>query len=156
MKVIRSAQLVPLVESWILKVQVAKVEATEMTCRWPIPPPAVAGTIYKLRRLRRTAHITDEQTRLTYHALQLDMQVGMGLLEGDGSEPVMMLRWSNNQGETFGNEHWISAGALGQYGTRAIWRQLGQGRDRVWELVVDKPVAWRFSNAYLRFTKGTS
>jgi hypothetical protein len=31
-------------------------------------------------------------------------------------------------------------GRLGEYRTRAIWRRLGQSRDRVFELVISDPV----------------
>ncbi len=40
-KVMRSAQVEPLVECWILNVADAKVEATEVTWRCPTPPPVV-------------------------------------------------------------------------------------------------------------------
>jgi hypothetical protein len=58
-----------------------------------------------------------------------------------------MLRWSNNSGQTFGNEHWKSAGRVGQYKTRVKFTRLGAARDRVYEFVVSDPVPWRLIDA---------
>ena len=60
-----------------------------------------------------------------------------------------MLRWSDDGGETWGPERWVSAGKIGNYGTRAIWRRLGRSYDRVYELVVTDPIPWRVIGAYL-------
>ena len=54
-----------------------------------------------------------------------------------------MLRWSDDGGHTWSNEHWTSMGAIGTYGTRAIWRRLGMTtklRDRVYECSGTDPV----------------
>jgi hypothetical protein len=51
-----------------------------------------------------------------------------------------MLRWSNDGGSTWSNEHWTSIGAVGLYKNRAIWRRLGWSRDRVFEVVVTDPI----------------
>jgi hypothetical protein len=51
-----------------------------------------------------------------------------------------MLRWSNDGGSTWSNEHWTSIGVQGRYKNRAIWRRLGQARDRIFEVVVTDPI----------------
>ena len=83
--------------------------------------------------LKRTAH----------HSLQLNCEVGTGLNSGQGSDPQVMLRWSDDGGHTWSNEHWTSMGAMGNYGKRAIWRRLGMTlklRDRVYEVSGTDPV----------------
>ena len=60
-----------------------------------------------------------------------------------GTNPQVMLRWSDDGGHTWSNEHWVSMGRLGTYGTRAIWRRLGMTtklRDRVYEISGTDPV----------------
>ena len=60
-----------------------------------------------------------------------------------GSESQVMLRWSDDGGHTWSNEHWRSMGKAGQYGYRTIWRRLGMTtklRDRVYELSGSDPV----------------
>ena len=57
--------------------------------------------------------------------------------------PRAMLRWSDDGGHTWSNEHWKSMGAIGQFGRRAIWRRLGMTtkiRDRVYEVSGTDPV----------------
>jgi len=113
-----------------------------------------------IRRARRAPHISTEQGWIYHHELQVDMEVGDGpipaLLDGAGNprDPQVMLRWSNDGGRTWGNEHWIGAGKAGEYETRVRWQRLGRARDRVYELVVTDPVAWRIVEAYLRATPG--
>jgi hypothetical protein len=82
--------------------------------------------------------------RTTQHSLQLDCQTGVGL-DGttQGTDPQVMLRWSDDGGHTWSNEHWKSMGKIGAYGYRTIWRRLGMTlkiRDRVYELSGTDPV----------------
>jgi hypothetical protein len=51
-----------------------------------------------------------------------------------------MLRWSNDGGSTWSNEHWKSIGKQGKYKNRVIWRRLGLARDRIYEVVVTDPI----------------
>lgn len=81
--------------------------------------------------------------RTVHHSLQLDVESGVGLNEGQGSDPQVMLRWSDDGGHTWGNEHWQSMGRIGRYGFRTIWRRLGMTqklRDRVYEVSGTDPV----------------
>jgi len=60
-----------------------------------------------------------------------------------GSNPEAMLRWSDDGGHTWSNEHWTNLGRIGQYGRRAFWRRLGMTmklRDRVYEVSGTDPV----------------
>jgi hypothetical protein len=54
-----------------------------------------------------------------------------------GYDPQVMLRWSDDGGHTWSNEHWRSMGKIGVFGYRTIWRRLGMTmkiRDRVYEV----------------------
>ena len=60
-----------------------------------------------------------------------------------GYNPEVMLRWSDDGGHTYSNEHWASIGKIGAYGHRTFWRRLGMTlklRDRVYELSGTDPV----------------
>jgi len=60
-----------------------------------------------------------------------------------GYDPQVMLRWSDDGGHTWSNEHWKSMGKIGQFSTRTIWRRLGMTtklRDRVYEVSGTDPV----------------
>lgn len=61
----------------------------------------------------------------------------------EGAKPEAMLRWSDDGGHTWSNEHWTEMGRIGQYGYRTIWRRLGMTqklRDRVYEVSGTDPV----------------
>lgn len=113
-----------------------------------------AGT--PLRRLRRAPTVIDEMERMYHAELTVDFDTGQGpqppLLDGSGSPrpPQAMLRWSDNRGKTWSNEHVQGCGMAGQYNTRVIWRRLGQSRYRVYELSVSDPIPWAITDAYLR------
>ena len=76
----------------------------------------------------------------------------MGLNTGQGSDPQCMLRWSDDGGHTWSNEHWASMGQIGQYGYRTFWRRLGMTlklRDRVYEVSGTDPVKVSITGAEL-------
>ena len=82
-------------------------------------------------------------TRSIQHSLQLDCETGVGLNSGQGDDPQVMLRWSDDGGHTWSNEHWKSMGRIGRSGFRTIWRRLGATmkiRDRVYEVSGTDPV----------------
>ena len=64
-------------------------------------------------------------------------------LEATAIDPQVMLRWSDDGGHTWSNEHWRSMGLTGQWGRRVIWRRLGMTlklRDRVYEVSGTDPI----------------
>jgi hypothetical protein len=65
-----------------------------------------------------------------------------------------MLRWSNDGGSTWSNEHWAGIGKVGKYQNRIIWRRLGQARDRIYEVVVTDPVKAVIVSANLKASVG--
>jgi hypothetical protein len=71
------------------------------------------------------------------------------------TDPQVMLRWSDDGGHTWSNEHWASMGKLGEYGKRVIWRRLGMTtklRDRVYEISGSDPVKIAIMGAELTAT----
>lgn len=71
------------------------------------------------------------------------------------TDPRVMLRWSDDGGHTWSNEHWASMGKIGEYGKRVIWRRLGMTtklRDRVYEISGSDPVKIAIMGAELTAT----
>jgi hypothetical protein len=94
-------------------------------------------------------------TRTANHSLQLECETGVGLNDGQGSDPQAMLRWSDDGGHTWSNEHWASMGKIGATGTRVIWRRLGMTlklRDRVYEVSGSDPVRIYLTGAELQLS----
>jgi hypothetical protein len=102
------------------------------------------GGIQKwLRSWRALPTGQNDLKRTAHHSLQLDCQSGVGLNSGQGSDPQVMLRWSDDGGHTWSNEHWAPLGKIGQYFHRVFWRRLGMTlklRDRVYEVSGTDPV----------------
>jgi hypothetical protein len=109
-----------------------------------------------LRRLRRAPHLNQEQRRITYHRFQVLMETGVGLQSGQGSDPKVMLRWSDDGGQSFGNVLECGVGRAGAYDTLVYWQILGQARDRIFEVAASDPVPWRLVDAYLDLRVGVS
>lgn len=133
------------------------------------------GQIYKLdpnnytdngqhiRRMRRCPHLVADFQRQYFDELQIQFQPGVGLqgIEtfplGDndiGINPQAMLRWSNDGGSTWSNEHWAGIGKVGKYQNRIIWRRLGTARDRIYEVVVTDPIKAVIVSANLKASVG--
>ena len=102
------------------------------------------GDIQKwLRSWRALPTGTNNLKRTAHHSLQLNCEAGVGLIDGQGSDPQVMLRWSDDGGHTWSNEHWSPMGKIGAYYQRVFWRRLGMTlklRDRVYEVSGTDPV----------------
>jgi hypothetical protein len=104
--------------------------------------------------VRRCRHLTDDLKRQYFSDLQIQFQPGTGLQTGQGSDPSFLLRWSNDGGFTFGNDHIVKIGKAGKYKNRAILRRLGSARDRIFEIVVTDPVYRVVVSANLNASSG--
>lgn len=90
-------------------------------------------------------------TRLS--ELWLEMESGVGLQSGQGSDPQVMLQISRDGGHTWGNELWASFGGPGQYTKRANWHRLGRARDWTLKFRVTDPVKTVFVAAWATITQ---
>jgi hypothetical protein len=108
-----------------------------------------------LRSWRALPTGANDLKRTAHHSLQIDCQTGVGIDEGQGSDPQIMLRWSDDGGHTWSNEYWMSMGKIGAYFYRAIQRRLGMTlklRDRVYEISGTDPVKIAIMGAQLHLT----
>lgn len=153
--------IAPVVGEYVFQLEVSDGSLSDtdtVTITWheapfPLPDPRTDRTI---RRLRRAPHISREAMRLGFDKFTLELETGLGLTTGLGSDPQIMLRFSDDGGQTWTSERWVSAGLIGRYKARPIWRRLGQSRDRVFEIVVTDPIPWRIIGADLQVRGGTS
>ena len=95
----------------------------------------------------------ENRKRLFHSSLQVEFRPGVGLQNGQGSDPQFMLRWSDDGGESFGNEHWVTIGKAGRFKNRAMFRRLGMARDRQYEGRFSDPVQRDIAGATL-FAQG--
>lgn len=109
----------------------------------------------EIRSRRAAQYVHDKRLNVIHDALEVDFEAGVGLVSGQGDDPQAYLRWSDDGGKTWSNEHWASIGKLGEYETRVRWRRLGRSRNRVYEVTVSDPVKKTITGAYLD-ARGTS
>lgn len=108
-------------------------------------------------RIRSTPHVSADAKLVFCKRFTLDMENGVGLSGGvQGSDPQVILDWSDDGGHSFSNEHWASAGAIGAFKTRAKWDRLGCFRDRVFRIRIADPVKVALVGATLEFDGGMS
>jgi len=111
------------------------------------------GQIQKWLRTWRALPTGQNNLRRTaQHAMQIDIESGVGLNLGQGSDPEVMLRWSDDGGHTWSNEHWSKVGKIGEFYRRVWFRRLGMTlklRDRVYELSMTDPVKTAIMGAEL-------
>jgi hypothetical protein len=79
--------------------------------------------------------------------------VELSSMSATAIDPQVMLRWSDDGGHTWSNEHWRSMGKTGEWGRRVIWRRLGMTlklRDRVYEVSGTDPIKIAIMGAELK------
>jgi hypothetical protein len=111
-----------------------------------------------LPAIRQVPHVASDDNTLTcYHKLWIDMEAGVGLSgTGQGSDPLVMLSWSDDGGHTFGSELQVAAGKIGEYKRRANFRRLGASRDRVFRVSITDPVKRVFIAAGIEASGGSA
>ena len=114
------------------------------------------GGTRRIRRVRRAPHLTRELRRQFFHSLQIQFQPGVGLSTGQGEDPQAMLRYSDDGAHTWSDVITTPIGRMGEYNARAIWRRLGQARDRVFEVAVTDPVYAPIISANIEMSEGAS
>lgn len=78
--------------------------------------------------------------RIAHNRLQIDIESGVGLNDGWGSDPYAYLDWSDDNAKTWSSKHKMSMGKMGKFKTRLIWNRLGTARARVYRLMITDPV----------------
>lgn len=94
----------------------------------------------QIPKIRVCPHLVNDTKRGLVSAFQVDMETGVGLSEGQGSDPQAMLQWSDDGGFTWSSEMWASIGKIGERKARVRWRRLGKSRDRVFKVTITDPI----------------
>lgn len=100
-----------------------------------------------------TRHILSNFNRIRISLLYLDMETGVGLQLGQGSNPQIMLQYSKDNGRTWSAERWSSSGLVGQYLTRVIWRRFGSTRDATFKIRMTDPVKFVITEGAMRINE---
>lgn len=88
--------------------------------------------------------IGDNSVWRTLGLFQLDMETGVGLSSGQGSDPQVMISYSKDRGRNWCNEKLRSAGLIGDYARRVICYSLGRFRSIMFKVRITDPVKVAF------------
>lgn len=94
--------------------------------------------------------------KVFYSNLEIFAETGQAPQTGQGSKPTASLRLSNDGGHTFPIEMFRSMGLAGQTQARLLFQNLGESRNRVFELSGTDPIVPVFVGAELEAVVGTS
>jgi len=112
------------------------------------------GKIYKLKDTTYTdngdmiereiigEHIaTPDEDRIPIDLIRLEMETGVGLATGQGSNPQAMLQVSRDGGQSWGPELWTTIGKIGERETVVEWRRpAGTARRHTFKVRISDPV----------------
>lgn len=101
-------------------------------------------------RQRTFTHLHNEDKRFTVNNLQVDFEPGVGLVTGQGSDPIARLEVSNDGGKTWSPEYFTRIGKIGKFKTRAVWRKLGQFDLLTARVTITDPVKVAITGAYMQ------
>jgi hypothetical protein len=96
-----------------------------------------------------SCEIFDENKFIDHNCLELCFDVGKGTPTGQGSDPQVMIRFSDDSGHTWSNEKWRSLGKQGEYEKRVRLLRAGRSRRRVYRYTITDPVRRTLTGAYL-------
>lgn len=99
--------------------------------------------------------IQSDRLRVFMRRFELDVESGVGLASGQGSDPQVMLDWSDDGSrEWSGTQYLLPMGKIGEYKKRLYRRRLGSFRNRVMRLQVTDPVRRNFIGFYADLSQG--
>jgi hypothetical protein len=105
------------------------------------------GNIIRLLAYSPTLH--QDRQRIFISRFELDIESGVGVTDGNGSDPQILLEVSRDGGRTFGvlQPH-RSIGRKGAYLTRQRWLRMGNARQWVFRISITDPVKRNIISAH--------
>lgn len=98
--------------------------------------------------LRTTAPYITGFKRIGIDKLQIRMMTGAVPATGSGSNPHIVLRYSNNGGHTWSYEIKRSIGQIGDFYEKIIWNRLGTAEEWLFEFTITTPTDFSIINCF--------
>ncbi len=84
---------------------------------------------------------------LELNRFELILETGVGLVSGQGSDPVIMLQMSLDGGRTFGTEQWAKIGKSADFLQNVEWFGLGRFKEAIFKIKTSDPVTYSIHSA---------
>lgn len=101
-----------------------------------------------IKRERAGIHLSQNRKRFRIDKVEFEFEAGIGLQTGQGSDPEIMVEWSDDGGHTWSNVRRVKIGKIGEYKARALLHHLGTTRDRIFRVRTSDPVKYVLIAAY--------
>jgi hypothetical protein len=95
-----------------------------------------------------------EQRRVFHDRLEMVFEAGVGLTSGQGSDPEVMLDYSDDGGQTWQSLPNRKLGRQGQYKNRVVWHALGSSEQRVYRASISDPVSVTLTDTLIEVRGG--
>jgi hypothetical protein len=103
-----------------------------------------------------TSTLLDRDSAFTVYNLEIDVERGIALTSGQGSDPILMLETSKDRGNTWSAVRQRSVGVNGDYNKIIRFSSFGMGKSFTWRIRVTDPVKWAFIGATAEIEGTTS
>ena len=108
------------------------------------------GEVIQRRRSTATIHggLYDAPGKeIFFDRVEFVVQTGEGIASGQGSDPKMMIRFSDDGGRTYSAEEWHDLGVGGDYHKTVILFNQGSAFQRIYELIYSEPTPFSLIDA---------
>lgn len=112
-------------------------------------PDTYADNDEPLAAERIYTHLSDEDKMIRYNKLVIDMETGVGLQSGQGSDPQITLQLSKDGARTWSDIFTRGFGAVGKYKTEVAFRRLGVSKQMTFKVRITDPVKRVLIGSYL-------
>ena len=105
-----------------------------------------------LQRVRVTQSVNGDLLRakgerIQMSCLKLIMETGVGLIDGQGDDPRIMIEYSDDGGRTWNSGSWPRVGRLGEFTLQVEWFDLGSFYERIFRISTTDPVNYSIYSA---------
>ena len=112
-----------------------------------------------IQRRRSTATIHgglygEPGKELFFDQVEFVVQTGEGIATGQGSDPKLMIRYSDDGGRTYSAEEWHDLGAGGDYHKQVVLHNQGSALQRIYELTYSEPTPFSLIDAHADISVG--
>ena len=104
----------------------------------------------EIARERVYTHISNENQRQRYNALEIGFETGVGLQSGQGSDPVVTLYISKDGARTWSRGAMGAIGKVGEYMKTVAFRRLGVAEILTFKIRITDPVKVAITGSYLK------
>ncbi|MGQ0835638.1 MAG: hypothetical protein ACT4O5_12110 [Gammaproteobacteria bacterium] len=101
-----------------------------------------------------SAPVQSNGQMLTFNRLRLEIDAGRGLATGQGSNPLLRISWTDDDGRTFSNEYSRSMGVMGDYKREISITNMGSARSRRFRFRGSDPIPTGLIRAFAEVTPG--